>query len=124
MRHVGGGSLPNEHPYKIFLNFRNNLLLLYKNLPPEQRKRVIRIRKILDCLAALQFLFTGKPAYLIQVIRAHLEFSKMKTKYHRPTGESSNQQSPDKLEGYYAGSVVFQYFIRRKKRFSDLKNYR
>jgi GT2 family glycosyltransferase len=59
--HVGGGSLPYESERKTYLNFRNNLFLLYKNLPGTRLKKIIFLRKILDGLAAAMFLFKGRP---------------------------------------------------------------
>ena len=58
--HVGGGTLNVESPRKTYLNFRNNLLMLYKNLPKKDLDKVLRIRKWLDYLAWLQHIFTGK----------------------------------------------------------------
>jgi GT2 family glycosyltransferase len=57
--HVGGGTLQKENPRKTFLNFRNNLLMLYKNLPDDRLKSVMAVRTVLDYVAALSFLLKG-----------------------------------------------------------------
>lgn len=57
--HVGGATLKKENPHKTFLNFRNNLVMLYKNLPQEELGPVMRVRAVLDYVAALSFLLKG-----------------------------------------------------------------
>ncbi len=69
--HVGGGNLPYDHPQKVFLNFRNNLLTLIKNLPPQKLVQIFLSRLILDGLAGIMFLFQGKPLHTFSIIRAH-----------------------------------------------------
>lgn len=76
--HVGGGTLPNDSPNKLYFNFRNNLLMLYKNLPGSSRRRIIFIRKCIDGAAATVYLFKGKLKYFRAVLRAHRDYRKMK----------------------------------------------
>lgn len=68
--HVGGGALHAEHPRKTYLNFRNNLLLLYKNLPERSFRKVLLLRSLLDFLAALQLCFSGRPKNALSILRA------------------------------------------------------
>ena len=78
--HVGGGTLPKNNPKKTMLNFRNNLLMLYKNLPEEDLQKVMKVRRYLDALAALKELLTGHFKDYQAIRRARKEFKqKMKT---------------------------------------------
>lgn len=83
--HVGGGTLPNNSPRKLYLNFRNNLLMMEKNLPDKSRKRIIFTRMCIDGAAAIAYLLTGKVDYFKSVIRAHIDYRKMaKSVIHTP----------------------------------------
>ncbi len=117
--HVGGGTLPNESPRKLYLNFRNNLLLLRKNLPPDQKTSVILMRKILDGVAAIQYLAKGKPRFFFAVIRAHLDFNRLwKKEYADYQGKTHS--NPSEIEGWFQGSIVSAFFLAGKQKFSDL----
>ncbi len=74
--HLGGGSLKAQNPFKTFLNFRNNLMMLLKNLPGRYILPVIFIRLILDGLAGVVFMFQGKPKHTWAVVKAHFGFYK------------------------------------------------
>ena len=119
--HLGGGSLSYGSPQKIFLNFRNNLFLLYKNLPKGKLFNTIFIRMILDGVAAIQFLVTGQIKAFVKVLEAHLEFykslKKLKLKRKELPQNVRNSNHPE----VYQGSVIFDFFIARKKKFSSLK---
>ena len=75
--HVGGGTLQVEHPHKTYLNFRNNLLMLYKNLPQKSLHKIMRWRKLFDYAAAFQLFVTGKPQNAKSVLKARKDFKKM-----------------------------------------------
>jgi len=74
--HLGGASLNNQNPFKTYLNFRNNLLMLLKNLPASLIFPVIFIRLLLDGLAGTVFLFQGKPKHTWAIVKAHFGFYK------------------------------------------------
>lgn len=76
--HVGGGTLPNNSPRKLYLNFRNNLLMMEKNLPDSSRRRIIFTRMCIDGAAAIAYLLMGKVEYFRSVIRAHRDFKRMR----------------------------------------------
>ncbi len=121
--HVGGGALPNESPKKLYLNFRNNLLLLRKNLPANSRARILLVRKILDGVAAIQFLFKGKPGFFMAVLKAHRDYYRLwKKEYVNYSGPS--HPSPHLLDGFYNHSIVANYFLKGKKHFSELPHQR
>lgn len=119
--HVGGGTLAHGNPRKTYLNFRNGLSLLYKNLPRDMVDKVILSRLILDGLAAAKFLFLdGSLADLKAVWRAHRDFFEGRKKYEKGY---SGQTSWPEMPGVYQGSVVWQFFILgRKKTSGFLKN--
>jgi GT2 family glycosyltransferase len=113
--HVGGGTLPNNNPRKLFYNYRNNLLMLYKNLPQKSLYAVLAIRLLLDWASAVAFLLQGKFSFAKSVFKAHLEFRKMRK------GKRKTRNQPLKnLQGVYTRSILSSYFVRRKKIFSQI----
>jgi len=74
--HVGGGTLPNNNPRKLFLNYRNNLILLVKNLPSGLLVTTLLFRIFMDLAAAIVFLLTGKTSFFAAIIKAYWEFYK------------------------------------------------
>lgn len=128
--HVGGGTLPNNSPRKLYLNYRNNLLMLYKNLPREKR-HLIFTRMCLDGLSGGVYLLQGKVSYLKAVWRAHTDFRKMKqttqrTPYPAESKTGSNFKTSEapagitKLPaGWYPKSIILAFFTGKKK-FSQL----
>lgn len=108
--HVGGASLSQGDPKKTYLNFRNNLLLLHKNLPLKKGKKILFFRRLADTLAFGMFLLKGDMANARAVIRAHNDFRKMKKLYkHHPDKDILSEQPGGKC------SSVWQYYILRRK---------
>lgn len=116
--HVGGGSLPNESPGKLYLNFRNNLAMLYKNLPDKELRPVIRTRMVLDGLAALVYLVRGKPRFTLAVLKAHRHFYRWKPKLKTFRSQTSIPIPDDPLRSPV--SILWQFFIQKKRKFSEL----
>lgn len=120
--HVGGGTLPKSNPFKTYLNFRNNLLLLYKNLPEKGLWRRIFTRKMMDGLSAALFLVQFKFRDIAAIRKAHRDARKDLKRY----GEFRKQQAI--MHGYpgltdiYQRSVVVDYFLLGRKTFSRLRN--
>lgn len=81
--HVGGGTLPNNSPRKLYFNFRNNLLMMYRNLPSGSRGRIIFSRMCIDGVIAVLYLLTGRLTFFRSVIKAHADFRKMKKTVRR-----------------------------------------
>ena len=114
--HVGGGTLPKKSARKTYLNFRNNLSLLYKNIPKDQLVPVFIIRFILDGVAALKFFFEGGFHDLIAVLEAHLYF-------YRNFGKLKKKRKmleQNKVSNIYRRNIAFDYFIKGKKKYTDL----
>jgi len=118
--HLGGGTLKRGHPFKTFLNFRNNLLLLYKNLPLKGRSRIIATRMILDGISAFRFLLTGDFRDFVAVFRAHLAFYGMKSSYKGMKNMNLYPENDVIAGGIYPGSIVVGFFLKNKRKFSDL----
>lgn len=114
--HLGGGSLPAENPRKTYLNFRNNLLMLHKNLPDADRGRALFIRRVLDTAAFVKYLLSFELANAGAILKAHRDFRKMRGEYMRHPAENLLPRSC-----YSRISILWQYYIRRRKRFSQLK---
>lgn len=114
--HVGGGTLPKNSPRKTYLNFRNNFYLLYKNLPKEYFYKVFIFRLIWDGIAGIKFLFEGHWRDTLAVTKAHIHFYGSISK-NRKKRKSLEQKHVSQI---YQKNIVFDYFIRRKTRFSEL----
>lgn len=114
--HVGGGTLPKKYPKKTYLNFRNNLTLLFKNLPGKRLLKVYIARIFLDSVAAFKFLLQGSFMSFIAVTRAHISFLKTYGKTMRK--RKMLEQKP--VSEIYKGNIALDYFLRRKKLFTDL----
>lgn len=116
--HVGGGTLPKGNSRKTFLNFRNNLIMVYKNLPLVSAVWKIPFRMMLDAASAWRGLLSGDGGYFIAICKAHVHFigwlGSNKKQSVFPTKKGG------KLYGWYNGSVVWAYFISKKKLFSEI----
>ena len=121
--HLGGGSLTYGSPQKIYLNFRNNLFLLYKNLPKEKLFGTLIYRMILDGIAAIQFLLTGQFKPFVKVLGAHRDFYKSLKILRKKRGELLPQITTTHHPEIYRGSIIFDFFITKKRKFSSL-NFR
>lgn len=118
--HVGGGTLNHGTPRKTFLNFRNGLALLFINLPKRHLIPLISYRLLLDGIAGVQFLLVGHWKDTLAIIKAHISFYK-KIRYWIKARKFA--QSKTLLNGYkytYSKSVVWSYFIRNKKKYTQL----
>lgn len=116
--HVGGGTLPKGNSKKTFLNFRNNLIMLAKNLPWSEKWWKIPVRLMLDNISALKGLLSGDSGYFIALLQAHwafynwILFRRRRVAYKRKSMAS--------LSGVYSHNIVWQHFVKGKKRFSDI----
>ncbi len=118
--HLGGGSLAYGDPRKIYLNFRNNLFLLYKNLPENRLLKTLFIRMTLDGIAAIQFLLTGQLKSFIRVLAAHRDFYKSLSSLRKKREALIAQIEVTSHPEIYKGSIIFEFYILRKRKFSAL----
>lgn len=116
--HVGGGTLPKGNSRKTFLNFRNNLIMMYKNLPMPAAFFTIWLRLLLDAIAAWKALLSGDGGSFIAIVRAHRYFAGWILSHRKKSVFPASKHRL--LLGRYNGSVVWAYFIKKKKRFSEI----
>lgn len=114
--HVGGGTLNKIKPQKTYLNFRNNLFLLHKNLPKGKRTWTIFLRLVLDGIAGIKLLLEGKPNHTLAIIRAHFDFYKDIKQNKSKRQVVSNPNST----GILQESILIKSFIERKHTYSEL----
>lgn len=119
--HVGAATLKKESPRKTYLNFRNNLLMLYKNLPRRRLKKTMIIRLILDYIAALQFTITGKYTNAKEVIRAHKDFYDNRKNFRQARQENLRLMINDEPKTIYYKSILAAYYLKGIRTFSKLK---
>ena len=112
--HIGGATLQQGNPKKTFLNFRNSLLMLTKNLPKEQLYKILLGRMLLDGIAGIQFLVQGKPKHFFAVLKAHWSFYGLFMAYYKKRNKFQH------TEYYNVKSIVYLYFIRKIIVFNDL----
>lgn len=115
--HVGGGTLPKENPHKTYLNFRNNLLLLYKNLPDAQLHTVMRLRLWLDALASVQFLITGQWRSFLAVWRARRDFAQIRPDFQADREYNISQAVVSPVPEQTRVSILWNYYLRGRKTF-------
>lgn len=119
--HVGGASLSADSPRKVFLNFRNNLLMIYKNLPAPTLYRVLFARMILDLVAMLVYLLRLRPGQAASVLKGWRCFLIKRQRYESTRQENLKKTirpiSPELMKPY---SLLFQYYFKGRKRYSDL----
>lgn len=113
--HLGGGALNYESPRKTYLNFRNNLLMLYKNLPARYLLWVLLVRFFLDYVAALQLLLTGKSANARAAVKARLDYRRMKPQMKAAREENMRLAKVPYPQTICRRSVIWDYYIRQKR---------
>lgn len=114
--HVGGGTLPASNPHKTYLNFRNSLWMLAKNLPARKFYPTMIIRVGLDKLAGIRFFLQGHYKDCLAICRAYRDFCKQ-FRSMRNSGKNRSKTLPLLLN---KRSIVFQYYLSGKKRYFEL----
>ncbi len=119
--HLGGGTLNVISPRKTYLNFRNNLFMLHRNLPAKYFRRTLLIRLLLDGVAAFKFLLSAEWSNFTAVFKAHKDY--FKSLDHLKTERTSLVKKIKKEDHaeIYGGSIVFDFFLKGKRKFSDLQ---
>lgn len=119
--HIGGGTLSYDNPQKLFLNFRNNLWLLYKNLPANQLFYILSVRMLLDALAAFKLLAEFNFNGIRSVLKAHYQFYRSLPKLNRKRMQAGTNDRIRPTTGKLAKSIVFQFYVCKKRRFSEIQ---
>lgn len=111
--HVGGATLKNANPFKTFLNFRNSLFTLVKNLPRKKIIPIVFTRMVLDGIAGIRFLTLGQPKHFFSILKAHASF-------YQHANNMYQKRTQHQIKNYYhQKSIVWSYFINKQKTFNS-----
>ncbi|MBC8152950.1 MAG: glycosyltransferase family 2 protein [Bacteroidetes bacterium] len=119
--HVGGGTLPASNPHKTYLNYRNSLWMLYKNLPAGRLWSTLILRLIVDGLSSVRFLRAGQFGDIGAILRAHGAFYGRIGQLRAVRRALLAQDTANGERLMYPQSIVWEYFVQGKKRFSELR---
>lgn len=120
--HVGGGTLPKSNPMKTFLNFRNNLTMLYKNLSDKELSYVMRVRWFLDYLAAFEMLLLQRNwGDFKAVFKARKAFKEWRSSFDEERKRIQAQRVEEEIPQIFHASILWQYYAKGVKNFKDLK---
>lgn len=122
--HVGGATLNKSNPRKTFLNFRNNLLMLYKNLPERELEQTMAVRHWLDNIALTKFWLSGNKGDAKAVLKARQEFRTMRPKFHESRTLVQDTRLDDTIPEIYQGSVLRAYYLKGVRTFADFTAFR
>ena len=118
--HIGGGTLPKNNPMKTYLNFRNNLTMLYKNLSDGELRHVMRVRLILDYIAAFQALLSGRVGDFKAIINGRKAFKKWLPEYREVRREVQGRRVVRDVTGIYRHSILWQYYAKGHKKYAEI----
>ena len=120
--HVGGGTLPKGNSRKTYLNFRNNMIMIYKNMPWSEKWWKIPYRQLLNGVSAWKGLFNGDGGYFVAIVRAHVAFAKWWLFFKRKSvfPRKRNRKRDVTLSGYYKGNIAWKHFVNGKKKFTEI----
>ena len=110
--HLGGASLDAANPRKTYINFRNNLLMLHKNLPCKEGKKTLFVRRLYDTLAFVRFALLGQFSHARAILRAHNDFRQMRKRYTEFPNTDLLKTFPES-----GRNITIDYFLKGKKRF-------
>ena len=114
--HIGGATLQETNPQKTFLNFRNSLFNILKNIPKKLLLFVLISRLIFDGIAGIKFILELRPIHTLAILKAHLSFYKNFFKFLEKRKKLNKNQ-----EYKLFNSIVWQHFILGRKKFKDLR---
>jgi GT2 family glycosyltransferase len=114
--HVGGATLQQGNPRKTYLNFRNSLLMLTKNLPEDKLYWILFCRMVLDAIAGLQFILQGKFNHFMAILKAHGSFYRLFSVHYRKRDKFQSEKY------YNQKSIVYLYFVKKVRIFKHLFN--
>ena len=121
--HVGAATLKKESPRKIYLNFRNNLLMLYKNLPEKELNKVLCVRSFLDRIAAMVFYLKKDKESAKAVFQARRDFERTRYSFASARVENMMKATDEPIPERVEYSILWKYHALGKKRFSQLRNF-
>jgi GT2 family glycosyltransferase len=122
--HLGGGTLPQGNPQKTYLNFRNNLTMLYKNLPETELKHVMRVRWALDYVAAFETLIINHNYGDFRAIyKARRDFRRWRNEFKEDRNKIQNSAIEKNIKEQSRFSILWEYYKKKHRFFSDLSDF-
>lgn len=118
--HIGGGTLDTDNPHKTYLNFRNNLLMIYKNVPNNLLQYTLTSRLLFDYLAVFKFFISGKIQNALSILKARTDFTTLQADFEDKRKENILFTTKDIIPEIYQRSIVIDYYFKRKKTFTSL----
>ena len=118
--HVGGATLTGESPRKTYLNFRNNIIMLYKNLQEQDFEKLYSIRRMFDYAAALKYFLGGKKKNAKAIFEAHQDFKRIKSDYKQQQKENQKYAIQPQIGTIYKSSILWDFYLKGIKKFGDL----
>ena len=122
--HVGAATLKTESPQKTFLNFRNNLLMVYKNTSSCKLQSIMRLRYWLDRIALIKFFLSGHPANARAVLEARKAFKQLQKEYAQDREENLSKTVITNIPVMFQKSLIFNFYLKGMKKFSEIIDYR
>jgi hypothetical protein len=122
--HVGGGTLPNDNPRKLYYNYRNSLYLLFKNLNRGEFITILVPRIILDGISATLYILQGKWFFFMAVFRAHVRFYVSLPRLINKRRIFNKIIQKKAVDQIFKKSIVFQFFVKKIRKFSDISDPR
>ena len=118
--HLGGATLNQGNPHKTFLNFRNNLLMLHKNLPQDEYSKVMRMRRMLDYVAALQYLLKGDLGNARAVVKARKEYRRICRDFDADRQKIQHTRTVAHVPERTGFLLLWQCYVKGKRTFAEL----
>ncbi len=118
--HIGGASLSKDNPRKMYLNFRNNLLMLYKNIPQPVYRSTFLIRYFLDCLAYLHLLLEGKFKSAHAVVEAYSDYLRMRDSCSPARQENLRRTTVQWIPTQFRKSILLLFYVKGKKTYESV----
>jgi GT2 family glycosyltransferase len=118
--HIGGATLKTSNPKKTYLNFRNNLFMLYKNTPPRRLTAVMAFRRVFDNVAALKFLLCGDVKSFMAVRKARNDFKRMRAGFRQSRNENMQKTTTTSIPEMNGSCILWQYYVGKKHKYSQL----
>lgn len=116
--HLGGGTLAAGNKRKVYLNHRNNLVMLARNMSGRKKFQRMFVRMTLDGITAFQYLLKGRGGSFMAIMKAHYSFYGWLLKHNKPGRNAAGKEGG--VAGIYGGSIVWDFFIKKKKTFSEI----
>ncbi len=121
--HIGGATLSQHNAKKTYLNFRNNLIMMVKNLEPTRLLPILLVRMILDGVAGVHFFAKGEFSHFAAVLKAHFSFYRAMPETLKKRKILASKRTHTRHKEIYPQSIIWKFYIKRLRKFSELKHF-